>query len=230
MRLARITRPPYRIRMVITIDGYAASGKSSAAIGLANALQFRLLNTGWMYRAAGLALQERGFDLGAETRDRDGIRALFAGFQFDMPQDQVILGGVDYTERITCEGAGALASLVGTFGEVREKLKAEQRRLAVGEDIICEGRDQGTAVFPEARVKFFFWASPEVRAARRMNQLVHPDYATVLKQIRDRDAQDENRPLDPLMAAPDAIRFDTSELSEAEVLRQMLAVVAERRG
>jgi len=214
--------------MVITIDGYAASGKSSAAIGLAKALRFRLLNTGWMYRAVAIALRERGFDLGATPRDHLGIRAYLGGMGFDMPPEKVILGGIDFTERITCEGAGAGASLVGTFEEVREKLKAEQRRLAVGENIICEGRDQGTAVFPEARVKFFFYASPEVRAARRMNQLAGADAAKVLKQIRDRDFQDENRPLDPLKAAPDAIRFDTSAMTEAEVLARMLAVVAER--
>ncbi len=215
--------------MVITIDGYAASGKSSAAVGLANALGFRLLNTGWMYRAASIALRERGFDLNANPRDRVGIRDLLNTFHFDMPPDKVLLGGVDFTERITCEGAGAGASLVGTFEEVREKLKAEQRRLAEGENIICEGRDQGTAVFPDAPVKFFFYASPEVRAARRMNQLSGADYQTVLKQIRERDAQDENRTLDPLKAAEDAIRFDTSVLSEAEVLRRMLEVVEASR-
>ena len=215
--------------MVITIDGYAASGKSSAAVGLANALGFRLLNTGWMYRATGIALRERGFDLTANPRDLIGIRALLETFHFDMPPDRVLIGGIDFTARITCEGAGAGASLVGTFKEVREKLKAEQRRLAEGENIICEGRDQGTAVFPDAPVKFFFYASPEVRAARRMNQLANADYETVLMQIRERDAQDENRMLDPLKAAEDAIRYDTSVLSEAEVLSRMLAVVAQRK-
>ena len=212
--------------MVITIDGYAASGKSSAAIALAKALGFRLLNTGWMYRAAGLALKDRGFDLLADPRDAAGIAAHISGFHFDMPPDRVILCGADWTERIGCEGSGAAASLVGTFGEVRAKLKAEQRRLADGEDIICEGRDQGTAVFPDARVKFFFWASPEVRAARRLNQLSGADSATILQQIRDRDHQDENRAIDPLKPADDAIRFDTSEMGEDEVLRRMLTVVA----
>lgn len=215
--------------MVITIDGYAASGKSSAATGLANALLFRLLNTGWMYRATGLILQDRGFDLKAIPRDRAGIRKILSDIRFDMPPDKVLLDGVDFTDRMSCPGAGATASLVGTFGEVREKLKAEQRRIAEGENIICEGRDQGTAVFPEARVKFFFWASPEVRAARRMNQLTLADHATILRQIQERDFQDEHRAIDPLCAAPDAIRFDTSVMSEAEVLREMLAVVAERR-
>ena len=216
--------------MVITIDGYAASGKSSAATALAKALGFRLLNTGWMYRAVGLALKDRGFDLLANPRDADGIEAHIAEFHFEMPPDRVILGGDDWTERIGCEGSGAAASLVGTFGEVRAKLKAEQRRIAEGENIICEGRDQGTAVFPDARVKFFFWASPEVRAARRLNQRPNADYATILRQIEERDHQDENRAIDPLKPSEDAIRFDTSELGEAEVLRRMLAVVAERRG
>ena len=214
--------------MVITIDGYAASGKSSAAVALAAALRFRLLNTGWMYRAAGLALIERGFDLRADPRDAAGIRAHVAGFHFDMPPDRVLLSGADFTERIACEGSGAAASLVGTFPEVREKLKAEQRRLAEGENIICEGRDQGTAVFPDARVKFFFWASPEVRAARRKGQLTDGDHATILRQIAERDFQDENRPIDPLKPAADALRIDTSDIDAAEVLRRMLAAVAER--
>jgi len=214
--------------MVITIDGYAASGKSSAAVALAKALGFRLLNTGWMYRAAGLALKDRGFDLLANPRDAAGIAAHIAGFHFDMPPDKVILGGADWTERIGCEGSGAAASLVGTFGEVREKLKAEQRRIAEGENIICEGRDQGTAVFPDARVKFFFWASPEVRASRRLNQLPNADYATILQQIRDRDHQDENRAIDPLKPAEDAIRFDTSDLGETEILQRMIAAVASK--
>lgn len=215
--------------MVITIDGYAASGKSSAATALARALGFRLLNTGWMYRATGLALRELGFDLEAEPREATNIRESICSFHFEMPPDRILLNGVDWTQRIGCEGSGAAASLVGTFAEVREKLQSEQRRLAIGQDIICEGRDQGTAVFPDAKVKFFFYASPEVRAARRAAQLPGSDTAAILKQIRDRDTQDESRPLDPLKPAADAIRFDTSALSEAMVLERMLEVVKQRR-
>ena len=121
------------------------------------------------------------------------------------------------------------ASKVGTFPEVREKLKAEQRRLAKGRRIVCEGRDQGTAVFPDAPFKFFFWATPEVRAERRVEQLREKgkvaDYDTILKQILERDDRDENRVLDPLKQAADAIRIDTSHADADAVLASMVETV-----
>jgi CMP/dCMP kinase len=146
-----------------------------------------------------------------------------------MPPGRVLLNGSDFTDRNLCEAAGEWASKVGTFAEVREKLKAEQRRLAQGRQIVCEGRDQGTSVFPEAPFKFFFWASAEVRAGRRVEQLKEQgksaEYETVLKQILERDHRDENRALDPLKAAPDAVRIDTGRENADEVLARMLAKV-----
>jgi CMP/dCMP kinase len=216
--------------MIITIDGYAGSGKSTAAEQLAEALQFDLLNTGAMYRAAGLALQDRGIDIYADSRDVAAITAAAFGFRFDMPPGKVFLNEVDFAPRVRDRGAGAAASKVGTFPEVRERLKAEQRRIAAGRDMICEGRDQGTAVFPDAPVKFFFTADAEVRARRRMDQLhaenKTADYPTILKQILDRDRQDETRPIDPLRKADDAVVIDTSHQAADAVLALMLKVVA----
>lgn len=216
--------------MIITIDGYAGSGKSSAARGLADALGFTLLNTGAMYRAAGLALQEAGYDIYLDPPDLPRIAALVADYTFDMSGDRTVLNGVDFTDRLQTRGAGAAASRVGLFPPVRERLKGEQRRIAAGRDMICEGRDQGTAVFPDAAVKFFFTASVAVRAKRRYEELVAKgeaaDFADIARRISDRDRQDETRPIDPLKRAADAVVIDSSDLPLTAVLELMNKVVA----
>lgn len=214
--------------MVITIDGHAGAGKSSAARLLAVALGFELLNTGAMYRAAAYALGRAGVDIDAEPRDVAAIAAAAGGWTFDLSGTRVRLGGEDLTDHIYTEVMGRGASRVGTFPEVRERLKAEQRRLAAGRDVICEGRDQGTAVFPDAPVKFFLTASAETRARRRAEQEGGrpEDY---LASIVGRDEQDEGRALDPLRQAADAVRIDSSDLTVDEVLARMLGVVEGRR-
>jgi cytidylate kinase len=217
--------------MIITIDGYAGSGKSTAARMLAAQLGFELMNTGAMYRAAALALERQGIDLYAEPRDAAAISAAVAGYTFEMTDTRVKINGKDLTDYVYTEEMGRAASRVGTFPEVRARLKAEQRRLAAGRDIVCEGRDQGTAVFPDAPVKFFFTASAETRASRRAEQLgLDPArdpqaFAGLVRQIADRDRQDEERPIDPLRKAPDAVVIDTSDLSINEVLTRMVEVV-----
>lgn len=219
--------------MIITIDGYAGSGKSTAARRLAAALGFDLLNTGAMYRAVGLLLAGRGIDIDSDPRDGAAIAAAVNAFTFDMPGDRVVVNGEDVTARVHTEEMGRAASRVGTFPEVRARLKAEQRRIADARDIVCEGRDQGTAVFPEAPVKFFFRASVEVRAGRRLRELqargLPADFADIARQIAARDKQDENRPIDPLRKAADAVEIDTSHLSADEVLRVMAEVVGRCR-
>jgi cytidylate kinase len=215
--------------MIITIDGYAGSGKTTAARRLADALGFRLLNTGGMYRAVAHLLARHGFDIFADNRDSDAIARLVSAWTFEMPANHVLVNGEDLTDVLASEEAGRGASRVGTFPEVRAKLKAEQRRIADAIDIVCEGRDQGTAVFPDAPAKFFFYATPEIRAARRVAQLqaLHQeaDFATIVRQIADRDYQDENREIDPLRQAPDALRLDTTDMTMDDVLLTMLKVV-----
>jgi CMP/dCMP kinase len=215
--------------MIITIDGYAGAGKSSAARQFAELLEFDLLNTGAMYRAAALTLLRHDFDIYAETRNVVAVAAFVNDFAFDMTDNKVILNGVDVTDDVTSEDAGRGASKVGTFPEVRAILKAEQRRIAAGRNIICEGRDQGTAVFPDAPVKFFFWASPEVRAQRRFEQEREAgreaDYAAILAQIIHRDHQDTDRAIDPLRPAHLAVWLDTSDRPLDAVITDMKRVV-----
>jgi cytidylate kinase len=217
--------------MIITIDGHAGSGKSTAARMLAAQLGFELMNTGAMYRAAAFALGRLGIDVYAEPRDEAAIARAMAGYTFEMTDVRVKLNGRDLTDYIYTEEMGRAASRVGTFPEVRARLKAEQRRHAAGRDIVCEGRDQGTAVFPDAPVKFFFTASPETRARRRAQQdgidsRRQPEaFAELVRQVAARDRQDEQRPIDPLRKAPDAVVIDTSALSQNEVLTRMVEVV-----
>ena len=182
-----------------------------------------------MYRAVGLILLRHGIDIFADTRDATAIRAIVDRLTFELDGNRVLTDGVDLTADLFTEEIGRAASRVGLFAEVREKLKAEQRRIAAGRDVICEGRDQGTAVFPDAPVKFFFVASPEVRAERRVRQLLAAnaiaDPAVVLGQIRDRDHQDETRSLDPLRRADDAVLLDTTTRTPDDVHALMVEVV-----
>lgn len=215
--------------MIVTIDGYAGSGKSAAATRLAEVLGFRLMNTGAMYRATAFALSRLGFDLYAEHRDVAAVARAVGRFSFEMTDTEVRLNGEDLTLHVFTEAMGRHASRVGMFPEVRARLQQEQRRLAEGRDIICEGRDQGTVVFPHAPVKFFFTASAEIRARRRAAQDgIDPDpeeFAELVRQIAARDRQDETRAIDPLRQAPDAVVIDTTSLTPDEVLARMLEVV-----
>lgn len=213
--------------MIITIDGPAKSGKSRAAELLAAALGFERLNTGAMYRATGLALKESGWllDLG-DTRNTKGIEAYLADLKFDMTHG-VFLNGKDYTQLVLTPEAGSLASQVGVDPLVRARLKAEQRRIATGRDMICEGRDQGTSVFPHADVKFFVTASPAVRAERMAKTMPDGphDLAKLAAEIAERDERDSKRTLDPLMPAADAIVIDSSNLTAEQVLERMKEAV-----
>ena len=211
--------------MTITIDGYAGTGKSTAARFLAEAIGYELLNTGAMYRAIGEVLDGEGIDVEHVPRDVTKIRNLVKKCHFELRNNIVLINGEDRNAHLRTERMNGLASKVGTFKEVREHLKAEQIRIATGKNIICEGRDQGTVVFPKAILKFFFVANAEVRALRRMLELEKiqnpTSYHEVYDQIIARDLQDETRKLDPLKEPAKAVRIDTSTMNIDEVLTKM---------
>lgn len=219
--------------MIITIDGSAGSGKSEAAKRLAARLGFQILNTGGMYRAVGLHLERTGINIHSEPRDRDRIAATVEACRFEMANHRVRLNGEDVTDQLFTAAMGTAASRVATFPEVRTPLKAEQRRIASTGDFVCEGRDQGTSVFPHAEVKFFLTASAEVRADRRVAQLrangEPAERDAILAQIRARDEQDTKRALDPLAKAADAIEIDTSFLSLDDVVQRLWDAVRQFR-
>ncbi len=223
--------------MVITIDGQAGSGKSTAARALAAALGFELLNTGAMYRAAAWALARAGADVyaldPAEPLPPDPA-ALVAGLTFDLSAGRVRVGADDVTDDVCTEALGKAASRVGLFPAVRRRLQAEQRRIVGARDVVTEGRDQGTVVFPDAPAKFFFTAAADLRAARRAEELGLPNdpasLAVLAADILARDEQDRGRKLDPLTPAAGAVGVDTTTLGPDAVLLLMLEEVRRCRG
>ncbi len=215
--------------MIVTIDGPAGSGKSTAARGLARRLQFDFLDTGSMYRAVAWQCLQRSIDLHDEAAVAECAQAM----QLKLDQEHVFVDGRDVTGDVRLPEVSHGSSIVASNPAVRRELAARQRDFASGRNIVTEGRDQGTAVFPHAECKFYVTANAEERAARRQRELHerHEQAAPldeILQQIRERDARDKTRVTDPLRAAADAIRVDTSGLSPEAVLDQLENIVRQR--
>ena len=203
--------------MVVAIDGPAGAGKSTVARGLARALGFTYLDSGAMYRAAALALLERG---GAAS---DAAEA--ADIQLG---ERVLLDGRDVTAEIRAPAVSDAASRIATNQKVREALAAKQRVLLAAGDWVAEGRDIGTVVAPEAPVKVFLTASAEERARRRAAEL-GADVDTVMRDQALRDAQDSTREHSPLQLAPGAVELDTTGLDVDEVVARIVELVERAR-
>jgi CMP/dCMP kinase len=203
--------------MVVAIDGPAGAGKSTVARGLARALGFTYLDSGAMYRAAALALLERG---GAAS---DAAEA--ADIQLG---ERVLLDGRDVTAEIRAPAVSDAASRIATNQKVREALAAKQRALLAAGDWVAEGRDIGTVVAPDAPVKVFLTASAEERARRRAAEL-GADVDTVMRDQALRDAQDSTREHSPLQLAPGAVELDTTGLDVDEVVARIVELVERAR-
>lgn len=223
--------------MIIAIDGPAGAGKSSTARAVAQRLGFLYLDTGAMYRALALAFLEAG----EPATDAAGARVLptaAVGLHPGPDGLRVTLNGKDVTEAIRAQAVGAMASRVSTLAAVREKLVAEQRRLAQawaagGGGVVVDGRDIGTVVFPEAPLKIFMEADLAERARRRRADLARtgppPALSDVQAQIEARDRQDRERALAPLRPAPDAVLLDTTHRSFDEQVAFIVHLAEERR-
>jgi cytidylate kinase len=207
--------------MIVTIDGPAGSGKSTAARALAARLGFEYLDTGAMYRAVALGLARRRID----PADAPAVEAALAGLRIEMPPGRVLLNGEDVTGLIRTPEVSQGASKVAVLPAVRRFLAGEQRRVAAGRDMVCEGRDQGTFVFPDAACKVFLTADPRARAGRRYRELLargeKVTLEDVLKAQQERDARDASRDLAPMRPAADAVVLDTTHLTPDEVLARL---------
>ena len=216
--------------MIVTIDGPAGAGKSSAARALARSLEFEFLDTGAMFRAVALAAMRTGVLL----TDEAGLFRLLAGVRLEMVAGRVSLDGEDVSGHIRTPEISAGSSVVAASAVVRPRLAALQRQIVAGRNFVCEGRDQGTVVFPDAACKFFLTADAEERLRRRVGDLrSRGTIVEVEKQRRDqveRDYRDSHRELAPLRPAPDAILVDSTGRTLDEVVSLMEEEVHRRMG
>jgi cytidylate kinase len=223
--------------MIITIDGPAGTGKSTVAHAVADRLSFDFLDTGAMYRAIGLAALRREVDL-QDTRELTFIARL-ARLEFDWTTHppKLLLNGESVGHLLRAGDCTRAASYVAVIPAIREMLVSQQRQ--IGKDrgnVVTEGRDQGTVVFPDAELKIYLDAAPQERARRRVAQLRSRgeivDYTEILNEIVSRDKRDATRSVGPLSVARDAEIIDTTTLNEPQVVEiivgkaEMLRVLA----
>lgn len=217
----------------IAIDGPSGAGKSTLAKYLAREQGYIYIDTGALYRTVGYFVQQRG----ADPTNVAQVVPLLAEISVDLIYDEenrqrMILNGDDVSDLIRTQEIAQYASDVSALPPVREFLLETQRRLAAENDVIMDGRDIGTVILPDAQVKIFLTADPEVRARRRFNELTEKgektDYYTVLKEINQRDYNDSNRVSAPLRPAEDSIFVDTSDMSLDQAARALQKIIRER--
>jgi cytidylate kinase len=209
------------MRRVVTIDGPAGAGKSTVSKRLADRLGWRLLDTGAMYRAVTLAALRVGVDL---ENDR-ALGDLATRLSVQLPAGRVLLDGEDVTASVRGVEVTNATQYVAGSPSVRRQLVAWQRAYATENDVITEGRDQGTIVFPDAYRKFFLTASLEERARRRHAEFVARGepitLEAVLRGLQERDARDASRAIAPMRPADDALVIDTTGLSLDQVVARI---------
>lgn len=215
-------------RMIVTIDGPAGAGKSTASRELAQRLGFRFLDTGAMYRAVALAAMRRGHDWLQE----DALATLARSINVQLTDTQVLLDGEDVSRTIRSMEVTSLTHFAANNSGVRRHLVELQRRAAGNENVVTEGRDQGTVVFPGAECKIFLTASPEERARRRLFDLQRHgeqvSFEEVLAKQIERDERDASRVDGPLRQADDATVLCTDGLTEEEVVDRLVQIVESR--
>jgi CMP/dCMP kinase len=211
--------------MIVTIDGPAGSGKSTAAKGLARRLGFEYLDTGAMYRTVALLLHRANIPSG----DAPAVVELLGRIKLEMPPGKVIVDGEDVTEAIRDPAISEGASRVAVEPHVRAMMVQLQRQIARGRNMVCEGRDQGSVVFTDSPCKFFLTAAVETRADRRFVELrargVDTTLDRVLQDLQIRDHRDTHRAVAPLMCPPGAHIIQTDHMTPEAVLDHMEEVV-----
>lgn len=208
---------------VITIDGPTASGKGTVASRVAQTLGFAFLDSGALYRLTALAALESGIDLD----DEPGLARIAAALDVRFEGERILLAGREVSDAIRAEAVGVAASRIATLAAVRRALVDLQQGFRQMPGLVADGRDMGTVIFPDARLKVFLTASVEARANRRYKQLIDKGFPAnmpaLLQDLRERDARDTERAVAPLKPAEGAHLLDTSEMTIEQAVEQVLA-------
>ncbi len=220
--------------IAIAIDGPAGAGKSTIARMAAKELGFIYVDTGALYRTIGVAVSRTGTD----TENEKDLKALLDKINIELAFEdgvqKVILDGEDVSEAIRTPDASMMASKVSAIPMVRESLLDLQRNLATKNNVIMDGRDIGTVILPDAQVKIFLTASPEVRAKRRYDELLakgkNVSFDEVLSDMILRDKNDSEREIAPLKPAPDSVLADTSDDNLEEAISRVVSIIKDKLG
>ncbi len=219
--------------MNIAIDGPAGAGKSTIARKLAEKLGYIYVDTGAMYRAMALCVLNQGIDAKKEAQVVFAAEEADISIQYQQGEQQVILNGENVTGQIRKEAVSRMASSISVYPAVRKKLVALQQKLAKTADVIMDGRDIGTCVLPDAKVKIYLTASVDARAKRRFLELTEKgadcDLDEIKKDIEERDYRDMHREASPLKQAEDAVLVDSSDMNIEEVVEAILNIWQERQ-
>lgn len=220
-------------KIIVAIDGYSSCGKSTIAKALAKHAGYTYVDTGAMYRAVALyAIRANSAVSEFQSFNSSNVVDMLANIQIgfiQMPEGQhVTLNGEDVESHIRTLEIGNLASQISTIKEVRAFLVAQQQAMGENKGIVMDGRDIGTVVFPQAELKLFLTASPEVRADRRFKELQakgeKPVYEEVLADVNDRDYRDTHRAESPLRQAEDAVVVDNSYMTREEQMQHIIDI------
>jgi cytidylate kinase len=216
--------------MIVTIDGPAGAGKSTVARALARRLGYSYLDTGAMYRAVALA----GLQAGVDWNRPEQLAELVPTLDLRVSGERIYLQGADVSDAVRTQAVTAVTRHAADHPQVRAHLVLLQRNAAAGQNIVTEGRDQGTVVFPQAQCKIFLAASPEQRARRRQYDLQQRGEAATFEEIlaaqARRDHEDATRPVGPLLRAPDAVEVLTDDLTPEQVVDRLEELVRRRIG
>ncbi len=223
-------------RITIAIDGFSSCGKSTLAKQLAGHLGYTYIDSGAMYRAVALYVIENGLVHDGKL-DREGLLAVLDGLDIRFEHDPMTnksvttLNGRNVEKEIRGMEVSRYVTLVSPVPEVRAKLVRLQQAFGRERGVVMDGRDIGTVVFPDAEVKLYMTARPDIRAKRRYHELklkgVEVDYASVLENIERRDEDDTTRAADPLIKAPDAVEIDNSDITAEEQFVKALDIVVD---
>jgi cytidylate kinase len=225
--------------MIISVDGYSSTGKSTLAKDIARHYKIKYIDSGAMYRAVTyIALNNKWFNPETKKLNVPELLDLLDNTSVDFKVTEegqyLTLNGNIIEEEIRTMKVSESVSYISKYASIRSKLVEKQRKFAESSSLVMDGRDIGTIVFPNADVKFFVDAKPEVRAKRRYDELINKGYPITFEEVKknllDRDHLDENRKVSPLKKAPDAILIDNTDLSRDEQLVKAIEIINKKAG